>query len=153
MALPPEAGQRCRIGGEAGRLHCLRPGPAINPFTRAILKRINDRHIASFVQRWDAFEALAIRIYKSESASPADEAEHRRLRAWLIQNYVRWQPAFAAYWPEARVAGQPAGEDPFAGLLAIREAAGFVGNRPALRTLPAARETLNRYLADQVDRS
>jgi hypothetical protein len=122
----------------------------MNPFTRAILKRLADRRIAGFIERWDALEALAIRAYKSRSASPADEAEHHRLRAWLLKNYPRWQPAFSAYWPEARVAGKPAREDPFAALLAIQAAAGFVGNRAALQTLPAARETLNRYLVDQV---
>ena len=118
----------------------------MNPFTRAILKRIKDRRMSDFVRHWDALEALVIRVYKTGEASTEDEADHRRVREWLQKNYPRWQSELDPHWRSARIAGELATEDPFAYLIARSSAAEFAGDWRAMQSLPAAREALNEYL-------
>lgn len=118
----------------------------MNPFTRAILKRKQDRRLNEFVRHWDALEALVIHIYKAGSASPEDESEHRQLRAWLLEDYPRWQADLEPYWHAASVAGEPATEDPFAYLMAKSSVVEFISDWRAMQNLPAAREALNEYL-------
>jgi hypothetical protein len=118
----------------------------MNPFTASLVARIQDPPLAAFVEAWDALEALIVRVYRAGAASGGDEAEHRRLRAWLAARYPERRDALAAYWPLARIGRRPAGSDPFAALLAVESASGFVDNWAALQTLPAAREALNRWL-------
>lgn len=118
----------------------------MNPFTQAILKRKKDRRMRDFVRYWDALEALVIRVYKAGCATPEDEKEYRRVRAWLQKNYPRWQRELDPYWRATRIAGEPAAEDPFASLIARSSAAEFVGDWRAMQSLPAAREALNEFL-------
>jgi hypothetical protein len=120
-----------------------------NPFTRAILRQIGDPELGDFVAHWDALEALVIRVYRAKAASQADQAEYRQLRAWLWRYYPRWQATLEPYWRQARVAGQPAGHDPFLFLLPEDAPAWFVGNWAAMQHLPAAREALNLFLIDR----
>ena len=123
----------------------------MNPFSRAIRKRLKDRRLAKLVERWDALEALVVRVYKGGRASTHDESEFRRTRLWLQKNYPRWAKALFPYWQQTRVAGEPAREDPFAYLLRPNRAAEYVNDWRALQTLPAAREALNQYLADLLE--
>jgi hypothetical protein len=123
----------------------------MNPFTAALLKQIDDRRLVEFARRWDELEALVIRVFKGKAAQAGDAREHRRSRAWLQANYPRWEPELARYWPQARLAGGPAKQDPFAFLLNVDKAEGFIGNWAAMQNLPAAREALNQYLADRIE--
>ena len=114
--------------------------------------QLKDTRLARFAAHWDQFEALVIRVYKGKAASAEDEAEHQELRAWLEGEYPHWREGLSAYWPLALVAGQPLSGDPFLFLVSIPQAAGFVRNRAAITTLPAARQALNQFLLDQIDR-
>lgn len=123
-----------------------------NPFTRALRRRrVPARDpvagaLDSFIEHWDALEALVIAVYRAGRADAADEAAWARLRAWLGRHYPDLEPALAAQWPGLRSGGRPLAEDPFRALIAIPRATALVGNRPALELLPAAREALNRHL-------
>jgi hypothetical protein len=126
----------------------------VNPVTRAILMKIRDRQLPAFrdlerfVDRWDALEALVIRVYRAGEVSAADEGEYRSLRAWLARHYPRWQGVLQPYWQQARIAGESVQQDPFLALWVPSQAAGFVGDWAAMQRLPAAREALNRFLVD-----
>jgi hypothetical protein len=125
----------------------------LNPFTQSLIARIQDRQLTEFVLQWDRLEALVIRVFKGKSASQTDETEYREVRARLQKDYPRWQPALQPYWQTARVAGEYAQEDPFAFLLSTSEASGFVKNKRAMVTLPAAREAINQFLVDRIEES
>lgn len=118
----------------------------MNIVTRALLKNNRNRRLKGFIARWDALEALVIRIYRAGQASPSDEHEYHDLRAWLEREYRRWEPDLSLYWRRARVAGQQTGQDPFKALLASSSANDFTHNWGAMQTLPAAREALNQFL-------
>ena len=122
----------------------------MNPFTRAILRRVKNRDLKRFTAYWDRLESLVIRVYKKGAASQAEEAEYRAVRAWLLKSYPKWRAALQPYWQATKVAGEATGEDPFEALLATPQASGFVGNWRAMQTLPAAREALNEYLVDSL---
>jgi hypothetical protein len=124
----------------------------MNPFTQSLLRRLHNHRLKQFVERWDALEALVVRVYKRGAADSSDEAEYGRIRAWLLRTYPGWQPVLEPYWRKTSVAGEPAAEDPFSSLLAVREAVGFAANWRAMQTLPAAREALNEYLVDSLKR-
>jgi hypothetical protein len=126
----------------------------VNPFTRFLLQRLSGRKesqppdagLEAFVEHWDALEALVIRVFKAKAADEADLAEHARVRAWLREHYPAWQAALAAYWPGTRAGGEPVEIDPFAWLLELERADGFVLNWAAMQMLPAAREALNAFV-------
>jgi len=120
----------------------------MNPFTQSLLRKLQNRRLKQFVERWDALEALVIGVYKHGAAESTDEAQYNRIRAGLLKTYPGWQPVLELYWRKTSVAGEPAARDPFSSLLAVREASGFAANWRAMQTLPAAREALNKYLVD-----
>jgi hypothetical protein len=120
----------------------------MNIVTRALAIKIKDRRLKDWIAHWDALEALVIRVYKGNQAGAQDEAEWGRLRPWLQKEYPRWETALGPHWRQAHVAGEPAREDPFLRLLAYEQAQAFVGNWAAMKTLPAAREALNRLLME-----
>jgi hypothetical protein len=122
-----------------------------NPFTRAILKQVDDPELRDFVVYWDSLEFLVVRVFRAEVASQEDEAEHNRLRSWLSRNYGRWQARLTAYWRQTQVAGQPTRQDPFLFLIAAPASSQFVGNWTAMQYLPAAREALNQFLIDRIN--
>lgn len=118
----------------------------MNPFTRGILKRLQNQEVQEFVKHWDALEALVIRVFKGKLATEQDETEYSGLRLWLLKEYPRWQAGLEPHWRQVMVAGEPAHEDPFALLLAVPQASGFLKNWAAMQNLPGAREALNSYL-------
>lgn len=124
----------------------------MNPFTRFLLKRLGrqpgtpEAGLQAWVERWDALEALVIRVFKARAADAADEAEHAQVRAWLLEHYPVWQAALAVRWPGKRAGGEPLETDPFAWLLEVERAEGFVLNWRAMQVLPAAREALNELV-------
>jgi hypothetical protein len=122
----------------------------MNPFTRALLKRLDNRRTERFVARWDQLEALIIRIYKAGSATPEDEAEFRRIQAWLSKHYPRWKVSLGRYWPQVRAGVEVLESDPFESLLSIPGAGDIPGNWTAMQILPAAREVVNHYLMDEI---
>ena len=124
----------------------------MNPFTRSLLRRLNDRQLGEFVAAWDQLEALIIQIYKSGEASPTDEAALKQTRRRLSRHYPRWQPDLSRYWPQMRAGGEPLDGDPFEMLLSIQTGDGIPGNWRAMQILPAAREALNQYLLDRIDK-
>lgn len=125
----------------------------MNPFTRFLLGkgRGDDKALQEFVERWDALEMLVIRVFRSKGAAPEDETEYQPLRDWLQANYPEWQARWRTYWPETLAGGLPAKQDPFLRLLSAEKAADFVGDWEAMQYLPAARETLNRYIQEMKD--
>ncbi len=125
----------------------------MNPFTRFLSQRLPRGPFTEFVRHWDELEALVIRVYKAGRVAPADETVFDRTWPWLQRQYPRWAKALAETWPETRIAGQIAPEDPFQRLLAAQSAAAFVGDWAAMQHLPAAREALNRYLLAQANRA
>jgi hypothetical protein len=124
----------------------------MNIVTHALAKNIRNRRLKGWIARWDALEALVIRVYRGKRAAPEDEVEWSRLRPWLLKQYPAWQAALLPHWQQARLGGEPAREDPFARLLSFSRAADFTGDWSAMQTLPTAREALNRYLLDLQER-
>jgi len=118
----------------------------MNPVTRGLLKRFRHQRLHQFVARWDALEALIIRVYKDSAVSLQDQSEYLRLQRWLRKEYPRWQQALRQHWREVRIKDEFLTEDPFLALLAPQSVDAFVDNWAALQTLPAAREALNNYL-------
>lgn len=121
----------------------------MNPFTRFLRSQETQPEPAgfdAFVDAWDQLEALVIHVYRTGVADAEIEAVYHDLRQRLVAEYPRWAAALAPYWQAALEGGQPAPSDPFLRLLAHAAAAGFVGNRAAMKTLPPAREAINRYL-------
>ena len=122
-----------------------------NPVTRSLIQELNDPHLAQFAAQWDAVEALVIHVFRRKAATPQDEAEYQQIRTRLREAYAHRQRALRPYWSRAKVAGETAGEDPFARLLETEASRDFVENWVAMQTLPAAREALNHWLMDLTD--
>ena len=118
----------------------------MNPFTKSLATKLGASKLQAFIAHWDALEQLVIRVFRGKVASEADETAYTELRIWLQANYAEWQVALQPHWQLAKIAGQPATEDPFAKLFAPAHAADFLNNWPALQALPAAREGLNRLV-------
>lgn len=123
----------------------------MNPFTRFISERLKDRRLRTFIACWDRMERLVIRVYRAKEAAAEDEAEYTDLRRRLREEYPRWQAALAPHWRSALVGGKVTVTDPFAYLLAVQPAAGFVDNWHAMQHLPAAREALNQLVLSWVE--
>jgi hypothetical protein len=122
----------------------------MNPFTRFLLGRGEDRALRAFVERWDALEMLVIRVFRNKGPETADETEYQELRPWLQANYPHWQEKWHPYWQEANAGGHPARQDPFERILTAENAADFANDWEAMQYLPAAREALNRYIQESV---
>ncbi len=121
-----------------------------NPFTQSITGDLPSDALKTFVQRWDALEALVVRVFRAKAATDADEAEFTELRRWLMANYAPWQPALEPLWRQARRGGKLCEDDPFLFLMAPVTASDFAGSWAHMQALPAARESLNRLvLAEQ----
>jgi hypothetical protein len=123
----------------------------MNPVTQALLAQVSRRRIARFVRRWDAIEALVIRVYRAGTATGGDEASYSQNRSWLLKRYPRWRTALTPHWQRTTIGGEPVAGDPFEMLLAATHAHEFVGNWAVMQTLPAAREALNEWLADMLE--
>lgn len=117
----------------------------MNPFTRFLRQWATDPDLNTFVDHWDAMEALVIRVYKQGQAAPADEAEYQALRRWLRANYASWKAALQSYLPDG-IASDEGSPGPLEELLLVERASGFVDNWSMIQKLPAAREALNRLV-------
>lgn len=106
----------------------------------------DEEDLALLIQHLDALEALVIRVYKGQAASPADEAEYGKIRLWLERHYPAWQEELRPHWQQALVGGRPASQDPVLSVLAAETAAGLIGDWEAMQNLPAVREALNRLV-------
>lgn len=115
-----------------------------NPFTKSILNDAQSAALKSFVQRWDALEALVVRVFRAKAASAGDEVEFADLRTWLAANYAPVQPALEPLWKQAKRGGKLCEDDPFLFLIAPESASTFAGSWAHMQALPAARESLNR---------
>jgi len=122
----------------------------MNPFTRSLLKQLNNHRLHRFVVGWDRLETLIIQAYKTGSVSPEDEAVYRKTQIWLRARYPRWKTSLSRYWQGTRAGGKPLETDPFETLLSIQEAREIPGNWLAMQTLPAARQALNQFLLDEI---
>lgn len=149
-AEPAGAGHRARTGAPSGApLDRSRR----NPFTRLLERwagaegRAPDG-VAEFVERWDELEALVIEIYRRGEALDTERVAFERLAAWLGRQYPDLSDHLAPYWrgTAGPQDGGPAAPDPFRSLFEDRGAESFAGDREALRTLPVAREAVNRWL-------
>lgn len=118
----------------------------MNLFTHFLQQWTDNRDLDAFVTHWDRLERLVIRVYKGKMARPEDEADYQQLQSWLQNNYPKWQPELYPHWQAAKVAGHPAGQDPFAHIFRHKSAAAFIGDWDAMQHLPAAREALNRLV-------
>ena len=121
----------------------------MNPFTKALAAGLRSRRLKAFVARWDALEALVVRVYRAGSATPEDERCFAGLKAWLNRHYPEWQARLETHWRAAMRAGRPCADDPFRALLAVARAGDFCGSRAYLQALPAAREALNHLILDE----
>ena len=118
----------------------------MNLFTHFLKQWTDNRDLDDLVEHWDQLERLVIRVYKGKVARPEDETEYGQLQGWLQSNYPKWQTDLQPYWQRAKVAGHPAGQDPFRHILAHPSAAAFLTDWNAMQHLPAAREALNRFV-------
>lgn len=117
----------------------------MNPFTRFLRQWASDPDLNTFVDHWDALEALVIRVYKQGQAARADEAEYQALRRWLRANYASWKGPLQSFFSDgAKSDGGSPG--PMEELLHVERASGFVDNWSMMQKLPAAREALNRLV-------
>jgi hypothetical protein len=123
-------------------------GRVPNPFTKSIAAALRSRSISMFVRRWDALEALVIRVYRAGAAASADAAEYASLNGQLRPLHKDLTAKLEPLWRNALMSGAPANEDPFALLLAPSDASGFVDNWRAMQALAAARESLNRLILE-----
>ena len=123
-----------------------------NPFTKSISSNLQTDALKAFVQRWDALEALAVRVFRAKNASASDEAEYSELRSWLMANYAPWQPALEPLWRQAKRGGKLCEDDPFTFLFAPETASKFAGSWAHMQALPAARESLNRLVLDEQEK-
>lgn len=122
-----------------------------NPVTAGLVSRLGQRRVTRLVERWDAVEALVVRVYKAGEASGADEQEWVRVRGWLVERWASWSEALEPFWRGVTVQGNELDEDPFAALLSRERAGEFVGDWGAMQVLSAAREALNNWLVAQLE--
>lgn len=125
--------------------------PSMNPFTKALTARLNEQRLRAFVTRWDALEALIIRVYRAKQASPADVQEHAQLCRWLVEHYGEWRAQLEPRWQRARCGKLPCTSDPFEFLLSATTPEAFIGSWAHMQALPAAREALNSLILDLIE--
>lgn len=121
----------------------------MNPFTKSIASHLRSRRLRQFIERWDALEALVIRVYRHNWANEADDAEFAELKRWLHEHYPEWRLRLEPHWRSTLRGGQPSQDDPFIFLLAPERAADFCGSWAHMQALPAAREALNRLILEE----
>jgi hypothetical protein len=124
-----------------------------NPFSRH-LRRVSrpPAAVGPFADAWDRLETLVVDVYRRGETGEADDDEFAALKSVLLPAHARLSADLEPHWRASRVGRQLAGADPFAALLAVERAEGFVGNAEMLRQLPAAREALNRWILSHTSR-
>lgn len=122
----------------------------MNPITRSLLDKVEDKALEGWVLAWDQVEALIVAIYRGGAVDRTQARSYRRLREQLVRDHSQWSASLQPHWRGAVAGGEPVVADPFLQLLETEEAVGFVGNWGALQLLPAAREALNSYLLERL---
>lgn len=119
-----------------------------NPFSKYLSQWSTDADFEAFRSYWDDLELVVVGVYRRKMTIDDAAAEFERVWPWLRTNYPRWQPALEPYWRQTRAAGAPTAKDPFMVFLDKGRPADILGDWNAMQHLPAARETINRYLLD-----
>lgn len=123
----------------------------MNPVTRGLLDQVGDPRLEAFAENWDALEALVVEIYKQKSLSFSQQEEFFRLQESLKPAYTDLQTEIGRFWPLTKIKGELVTEDPFLAIIEKPSAREFVENWPAMKTLPAARESLNQLLMARLE--
>lgn len=122
----------------------------MNPVTRGLLAQLEDPQVAEFAEDWDTLENLVVEIYRQKSVTFEQQQTFFDVQQRLQQSYPRYEEEFGRYWPHVRVKGELVVGDPFQALIRQSGAKAFVENWDAMRTLPAARESLNQMLVARI---
>lgn len=125
----------------------------MNPFTKFLSQSSTDRGFIAFVEKWDELERIVIDVYRGKIAASEAEDKWQSVRTWLRKNYDTWEQKLLPFWRKTTAAGKPTSTDPFMLLLTIGNTTEIIGNWRAMQHLPAARETINRYILDQGKRA
>lgn len=124
---------------------------AMNPVTQALLRDLNDKSLAAFVEDWDGFNDLVIEIYQQKSLTFDQQERFFELQQRLRAAYPAYAAELAPHWRTARIKGELLVGDPFVAIIEKQSAKDFVENWDAMRTLPAAREALNNMLMERLE--
>jgi len=119
-----------------------------NPFSRFLRGRLRQPagRAEALVEVWDRLELLVIAVYRAGEAGPEDERELRAIRDWMEARYARYEAELAPHWRQVRAGGEVVAGDPLRALWERASAASLVRDWRAMQLLPAARETINRWL-------
>lgn len=120
-----------------------------NPFSQFLRQFAPDRDFDAFVAQWDILESLVVRVYRNKMPAAGAQSDYDRVWPWLRSEYGRWEPALRPYWQATKAAGEATHMDPFQLLLDLPGPEAILGNWPAMQHLPAARESINRFLRDR----
>ena len=118
----------------------------MNPFTKSIAAQLSQPGLKAFVEHWDALEMLIIRVFRAKAATAEDERDYTKIRMWLQQHYTAWQADLQPLWQQAMRGGKLSEDDPFLFLIEPAKATEYIGSRAHMQALPAARESLNRFI-------
>lgn len=121
----------------------------MNPFTRFLSQWSNNRPFSEFVQRWDQLEVVVVRVHREKMTLAEADPLFAEVWPWLRQQYGQWAEVLRPYWQQTKAAGELTQTDPFQLLLDLDSPAAILDNWRAMQHLPAARESLNRFLRDQ----
>ncbi|MFO7661872.1 MAG: hypothetical protein R6X18_04680 [Chloroflexota bacterium] len=120
----------------------------MNPFTKYLRQWSGDSELTAFIDDWDRLERLVISVYRGKLEPEAAAAEFDLVWPRLGKRYQKWQEILMPYWTNTQVAGKAVETDPFRLLLGLPNPLAIPGNWQLMQHLPAAREAINRYLAD-----
>lgn len=132
-----------------GQMSLDEQGCTMNPFTKFLSQSSTDHRFMAFVERWDELERIVISVYRGKTIPSEEEDNWQSVGVWLRENYGAWEGVLLPYWRLTSAAGNPTSTDPFLLLLSIGSTADIAGNWRAMQHLPAARETINRYILDK----
>lgn len=121
----------------------------MNPFSKYLRQWTTDANFDTFVDDWDRLESLVISVYRGRLSENDSAAEFSKIWPILRTEYPKWKEILRPYWKDVLAGGKPVGADPFRTLLAMTGPADISGNWEAMQILPAAREAINRYLANR----
>ncbi len=124
----------------------------MNPFAQALRRRLRDRDLRLLLECWDRLEELVITAFRGEGDPQQDQQTWRQTRSEFLKAYPQWEADLEDYWRSSHIDGKPAGSDPFRHILAYRSIDAFKDNWRAMQTLPAAREALNLFVLDRIER-
>ncbi|MBP6015402.1 MAG: hypothetical protein KA586_01670 [Candidatus Promineofilum sp.] len=125
----------------------------MNPFSKFLGTKSDDRPFLAFVEQWDILERLIIDVYRSKISVTAATADYEQVWPWLKEQYPQWEAVLRPYWQLTQAAGKATATDPFRLLLEIDAPANIPGDWRAMQHLPAAREAINRYLVNSGSKS